>query len=140
MIELQNQANEELDQQYLLKVADIVLQGEKVLNKDLSIVFITPSEMKKINYEHLKKNKPTDVLSFELSSNDWIKSPEEMLGEIFICKEEVIKNKKQEDNLNGEISRVLIHGILHLCGYNHEKEADLKIMEGKEDFYLAKLK
>ena len=140
MVEIQNLTDERLDQKYLLKVADIALKGEKISEKDLSIVFIDSIEMGKINYEHLGKTGPTDVLSFELGGDNWVMGVgQKELGEIFICVEEIEKNKKQEDDLSKEINRVLIHGILHLCGYDHKEDRDEEMMKQKENFYLSKI-
>ena len=63
------------------------------------------------------------------------------LGEIVICPQVIKKNaKKFKSPFKKELVRVLIHGILHLLGHNHEKsKKDAKIMEEKQDFYLKKL-
>ena len=62
------------------------------------------------------------------------------LGEIVICLREVLKNsRKLEASFNKELSRILIHGLLHLLGYEHEKgEKSAKIMEEKQEQYLLK--
>ena len=84
-------------------------------------------EIKKLNKKFRKKNKPTDVLSFLLNDPN-------CFGEIVICPE-VVKEKKEE------IIRVFIHGILHLCGYDHERsEREAKEMEEKQEKYLSNIK
>ena len=98
------------------------LQTKKIRNrrylrqkKELTVVFLTPAQMKKINFQFRKKNKPTDILSFQ--SEDPVS-----LGELLLCTD-VLKTqaKKQNHSLNDETSYMLIHGILHLLGYDHEE-------------------
>lgn len=112
MIEINNLTGLAVDEKFLKKVAKIVLRGEKTQNFDLSIAFVSRARIKEINKKYRKKNKVTDVLSFS------------GINEIIICPQEARK----------ELARVLIHGILHLLGYSHEK------MKGKEEYYLLKIK
>ncbi len=82
--------------------------------KELTLVFLNASEMKKINRQFRNKNKPTDILSF--SSPDL-----QSLGELLLCVDVLKKQaKNQKHSLKSEISYMLIHGILHLLGYDHE--------------------
>lgn len=81
---------------------------------ELTLVFLSAQEMKKINYQFRKKNKATDILSFESSDPN-------SLGELLLCMD-VLKKQAAENNhsLQNEITYMLIHGILHLLGYDHE--------------------
>lgn len=82
--------------------------------KELTLVFLSASEMKKINRQFRNKNKSTDILSF--SSPDL-----QSLGELLLCVDVLKKQaKNQKHSLKSEISYMLIHGILHLLGYDHE--------------------
>ncbi len=123
MISFNNQTKNSIDAGVLHRVAKIVFQGENVLKeKEISVVFVSREKIKELNEKYRKKNGPTDVLSFE-GENDF-------LGEIVICPE-VVKEKKEE------LEFVLIHGILHLLGYDHELKEDEKEMQSKENNYLA---
>lgn len=120
---------------FFQKVAKKVLKTEKKEDSALSIVFVRSAKMRKLNLEYRKKNRPTDVLSFSESSNE-----EKYLGEILICLSEVRNNAKiYNQELEEELKRVLIHGILHLLGYDHERKGD-KIMMEKQENYLSRLK
>jgi len=116
MIEINNLTRSQIDEKFLKKVAKIVLEDEFAIwrnkNLDLSIAFVSRARIKKINKKYRKKDKVTDVLSFS------------GVNEIIICPQEARK----------EIAKVLIHGILHLSGYNHRE------MKGKEKYYLLKIK
>ena len=125
MIEINNLTNFRVDSKFLSTVAKIVLKGENRETENISLAFVSKEEIKKLNKKFRKKNKATDVLSFELKEKDY-------LGEIVICPEVVKENKE-------EIMEVFIHGILHLLGYDHEKsKKQEEIMEEKQNFYLSK--
>lgn len=104
------------------------LRNKKLLQsrKELTLVFLNAEEMKKINFQFRKKNRPTDVLSFE--SED-----PESLGELLFCMDVLkIQAKDQRHSLEKEFIYMLTHGILHLLGYDHE----LSKKEEKVMFHL----
>ncbi len=111
MIEINNLTATAVDKVFLKKVAKIVLKGENRLAMDLSIVLVGQARIKELNKEYRGKNKATDVLSFKYDNN---------YGEVVICPQ---KTK--------ELSRVLVHGILHILGFTHQKM--------QEDKYLKKI-
>lgn len=132
MIEVNNLTKSSVDQEKLKRIVEGVLNKEKN-TKNLSIVLVGSARMKGLNKKWRKKNVPTDVLSFS-SSKEF---PEE-LGEIVICPEVVKKNaKKYGVSFKKELVKVLIHGVLHLLGYNHEEEGkEEELMEKTQDFYF----
>ncbi len=87
--------------------------SQKLLGKKITLVFLGRAESAKLNQQFRNKAYPTDVLSFE--------SPEPFLGELVFCLP-VLKEqaKTHEHNLRLEFVYLLIHGILHLLGYEHE--------------------
>ena len=126
MIEINNLTDFSVDKRLFTGVAKIVLKGENRERENISLAFIEKEEIKKLNKKFLGKNKPTDVLSFNLNDKD-------CLGEIVICPE-VAKTKQ-------EMVKVLIHGILHLLGYEHEKsKREAEKMEEREKKYLLEIK
>jgi probable rRNA maturation factor len=146
MIEINNLTKFYLDEKKLKEIVKKVLTG-KLKKNDLSVAFVSPEVIKKLNRKYRKKNKITDVLSFSESKNQKkelkIKKTGESvsLGEIIICPQEINKNaKKFKSRFEKELYRVLIHGILHLLGYDHEKsEKQANLMEKKQDNYLKKI-
>ncbi|MBU2539630.1 rRNA maturation RNase YbeY [Patescibacteria group bacterium] len=130
MITIKNLTKNIVDKKFLERVAKIVLKGENISKgKDFSIVFVDSSKIKEINRKYRGKNKATDVLSFG------------ELNEIIICPAEVKKNAKRFGlSFKKELSLILIHGILHLLGYEHEdKEVEARKMEKRQDYYLSKI-
>src|SRR4030042_115583 len=124
MIEINNLTTL-VDYGFLKKVAKIVLNKKKL---DLSIVLVSSAEIKELNKKYRKKNKATDVLSFLYDDS----------GEIVICLKEVRQNaKKFGFPFKTELAKVLIHSVLHLLGYEHEKyKKQAAIMDKKENYYL----
>jgi probable rRNA maturation factor len=131
MIEINNLTSFAVDKNSFSQVAKIVLKGENEVLKTFSLAFVKAEEIKKLNKKFRSKNKPTDVLSFLLEEDNYA-------GEIIICPEEVKENaKKDKKPVNEEMMRVFIHGILHLLGYDHEKNIrEAEIMEAKQEKYL----
>jgi probable rRNA maturation factor len=146
MIEINNLTKFYLDEKKIKEVIKGLLIG-KLKKKDLSVAFVSSGVIKKLNRKYRKKNKITDVLSFSELKNQKkelkIKKTEKNinLGEIIICPQEVNKNaKKFKSKFENELYQVLIHGVLHLLGYDHEKsEKHANLMEKKQDNYLKKI-
>lgn len=93
------------------KIRNKILLTQK---KELTLVFLSSSKMKVINRQFRKKNKPTDILSFHSADPD-------SLGELLLCTD-VLKEQavRHGHSFNIEVTYMLIHGLLHLLGYDHE--------------------
>jgi len=119
----------------------MALQHLKVDEKtEISVLFTDDKFIRSLNNKYRGIDKPTDVLSFSLSEGS-VKTPESesdtLLGDIIISVETA---QRQADKLNHsrekELAVLLIHGLLHLTGYDHEKDKDYKIMREKESEIL----
>jgi probable rRNA maturation factor len=96
---------------------------------DLTINFINSDKLQELNRKHLKHNFPTDIITFNYSG-----SLSNLDGEIFISFEDaLINSKKYRVSLNNELIRLIIHGILHLLGYNDKTASEKKIMKSLEN-------
>jgi len=131
MVEINNLTTVSVDEKFLKKVVKKVFKKEKKEKAELSIALIGQGRIRELNKKYRKKNRATDILAF----------PGDGLGEIVICLREVKKNaKKYKASFEKELARVLIHGLLHLLGYNHEKsEKAAQKMEEKQNYYLEKI-
>ena len=140
MIEINNLTKFAVDKKSFSQVAKKVLSGENRKTEALSLAFVSKGEIAKLNKKFRKKNKVTDVLSFDLTTHHKLQTANSYLGEIVICPEVVKENsKKYKTTTKKEMMKVFVHGILHLCGYDHEKsEKEAKIMGDKQNFYLSK--
>lgn len=106
------------------------VRNHKILlqKKELTVVFLNAKQMKKINAQFRGKDKATDILSFQ--SGD-----ENCLGELLLCMDVLKKQaKQQKHSIQKESEYMLIHGILHLLGYDHEQsEKEEKLMFSIQD-------
>jgi probable rRNA maturation factor len=92
--------------------------------KDLTVAFVSDRKIKQLNNIFRDLNKPTDVLSFpyEPDHYDYLET-ENFLGDIVISVEQADRQAKENNlTLENEIKQLILHGILHLCGYDHESD------------------
>jgi len=129
-----------LDQDFLKRAVRAVLKKEKKIDSKIEIIFLSRHQIEKLNFNYRKKKEPTDILSFG-KANQFPLEDKNYLGELVVCFPCIKNNaKKFKESLKKELARVLIHGILHLLGYNHEKGSkDFKIMTTKQEKYLSSL-
>ena len=101
-------------------------------NFHFTVHSLNESESKKLNKKTFNKNNPTDVLSFPLYNdieaiNQLDESMHEDMGDMFICRNVIKKNAEIYDkDFVEELQYIVIHGLLHLIGYSHEKNDKLK--------------
>ena len=106
-------------------------------NFHFTVHSLNESESKKLNQKTFNKNKPTDVLSFPLYNdieaiNQLDETMHEDMGDMFICRNVIKKNAEIYDkDFVEELQYIVIHGLLHLIGYSHEKNDKLKTYESK---------
>ena len=106
-------------------------------NFHFTVHSLNDSESKKLNQKTFNKNRPTDVLSFPLYNdieaiNQLDESMHEDMGDMFICRNVIKKNAEIYDkDFVEELQYIVIHGLLHLIGYSHEKNDKLKTYESK---------
>ena len=117
-IEVDNRSGESIDEAAIADVCRLVLETEGISDGDLGIALVAPEEIRTLKREHLGADEATDVLSFPIDGRDRL--PAEVprqLGDVVLCPQVV-----------GEEWRApLVHGLLHLLGYDHGDR-----MEGRE--------
>lgn len=124
------------------RVARTLLAAAGEKDSSLSLSFVGDSAIRRLNREHRGKDRPTDVLSFPLFEPDAAApgkpgagpaGPERMLGDIVISVDAAARQAAGYGApLAAEIERLLIHGILHLLGHDHEKPAERRGMVAEE--------
>ena len=100
----------------------------KKKKQEFSILLTNNKKMKNLNFKFRKKNKPTDVLSFQSNHNIYI-------GDIAISYE-IVNKRSKLSNFFIEFDKMWIHGYFHLIGYDHKKFKDFKKMAKKENLIL----
>ena len=128
----------------LYELAEQVMAGEDVADGTALAVLLTDDdEIRQLNQQFLGIDEPTDVLSFPDHVDDWVDGvdDEPLLGDIAISVPTAIRQATEiGHSLDAEMAHLLVHGILHLCGYDHvtgpEDEAQ---MRAREERYLGDL-
>jgi len=111
------------------------IQNERKQLIQLNFIFCNDEYLLGLNQKYLNHNYYTDILTFDNSDKKI-----EIEGDIFISLNRVRENAKiNKTNLLNELARVMIHGVLHLCGHKDKSTSQQKNMRAKEDFYLKKL-
>ena len=105
--------------------------GKKV--GEIAYIFVDDEEILRVNREYLQHDYYTDIITFDYTEGDTIS------GDLFISLDTVRTNAEQFDKpYDEELHRVIIHGILHLCGINDKGPGEREIMEAAENKALAK--
>jgi rRNA maturation RNase YbeY len=110
----------------------VINKEEKAL-KEIAFTFCSDQELLKVNQEFLSHDNLTDIITFDYSD------PGGIMGEVLISTERVKDNALDFDQLfDVELRRVMVHGVLHLCGYKDKSDDEKILMTKKEDFYLSR--
>ena len=109
-----------------------VIVSENKKEGEINYVFCDDEYLHKINMEYLKHDNLTDIISFDYSVGN------EIHGDIFVSIERVRDNAQDfKVSFEEELKRVLVHGILHYCGYKDKTDADTLLMRDKEEEKIA---
>ncbi|MCH9660860.1 MAG: rRNA maturation RNase YbeY [Bacteroidetes bacterium] len=136
MIEFFSETKFELEnsKQVSTWIKDVILKEKFVLG-EITYIFCDDEYLHKINLQFLNHDTFTDIISFDNTLGN------EVHGEIYISVERVKDNALQyEVTFEEELNRVMIHGVLHFCGYTDKSEEESLVMRLKEDECLLLLK
>ncbi|MEO6348048.1 MAG: rRNA maturation RNase YbeY [Aquaticitalea sp.] len=112
-----------------------VIREEGFREGEINFVFCDDNYLLKLNVEFLNHDTLTDIISFDYTLGLQI------IGDIYISVERVADNAKDFDvDVQSELNRVMVHGILHYCGYNDKTHEDVNVMRTKENYYISKLR
>ncbi len=128
------------------EILDVVIEVLKTVeykftkNHQLNLSFVSSEEMQLLNKTYRNKDKPTNVLSFELPENFPAGDEKTLIGEIALC-EEIIheESKKYKKIFENRLKHMIIHGLLHLIGFDHIKEEEENKMESIEKKIMKSL-
>ncbi len=112
------------------KLVDFILKEKKVA-KEINFIFCNDNYLQKINEKYLQHKSLTDVITFDHSQG------KNLIGDIYISVERVKENtSKFNTTLKSEVARVMIHGVLHMIGYNDKSKIEKKSMREMENKFL----
>ena len=128
----------------ILRLTDKLILKKCILNtiieygynlKHINCIFCTKSEIKSLNKKYLNKNNYTDIIAFNYENK------KNIFADMYICYDVVKENSKVYiTDLKEELHRVVIHGVLHLCGFKDDTDFEGKEMRKIENFKLKELK
>lgn len=122
------------NEQKIIDWINSTIQQEEKSATEITYVFCSDEYLYKMNLEYLNHDTYTDIITFDYTENSFVS------GDIFISVDRVKENAiKFNNTFLNELSRVIIHGVLHLVGYKDKSTEQKQVMRSKEDFYLTLL-
>jgi probable rRNA maturation factor len=138
IIEINNRTKSRLPLALLKSVIKKFLLSHRLASGEVSLVLAGDSLMKRLNRETRGKNKVTDVLSFREA--DTVAARKNYLGEIVIDYQQIKRQAKTfQTGVRQELIFILVHGLLHLVGYNDKTDKEAKAMDKLAKRFIAKL-
>ena len=139
-VDEQDDIEVDLERWQTLAVASFTDQG--ITAGECNLLFVDEQTIHQLNFEHRDKDKPTDVLSFPLDGAD-ASEPDDLIGDIVICATVAAANAPQHEGqdhhrgtIEDELALLVVHGVLHLLGHDHEVDDEAEIMEALEQTLL----
>jgi probable rRNA maturation factor len=105
---------------------------------EISILIVDDPQMEKLNWKYLNRNGPTNVIAFPMREGEFSHLSPQLLGDVVISTETAAKEAQNSDmSVEQRLKELLVHGILHLLGYDHETSGqDARKMEGRSQKLL----
>ena len=121
------------DSEFFVFSMNELIKSENYEMGEITVVFCKDEYLLDMNRTYLNHDYYTDIITFDYSKDKIIS------GDLFISIDRVIENSSAfYVSFNHELSRVIYHGVLHLCGYKDKSDEDIIIMRDKENYYLKK--
>ena len=125
-----NRQESPVDEATLAALAERTLVSEGRRGVELSLSFVGEEEMADLHVRYMDEPGPTDVLSFPMDE-------EGLIGDVVVCPAEAARNNT---DVAAELRLLVVHGVLHLLGYDHEADDDRRAMWAKQDAYVGSLR
>ena len=125
-----------IDRRKMREAARAVLEGEGIADYEISLAFVDNATIHRLNKRYLDHDEPTDVLSFPLSDASAKKLTGELVLGVEVAQEQAAG---RGHDVHAELALYVIHGLLHLCGYDDKTDNGAQEMRARERHYLAKL-
>ena len=126
----------------LNRTAEAVLTSARTGEAELSVVLVSDRQMRTLNMRYRRKDRPTDVLAFPMREGRFTRFRGALLGDVVISMQTAQQQAAELGHgLFDEVVRLLVHGVLHLLGYDHERSArDAAVMARKEKAILRRIR
>ncbi len=146
VVGLDEQADIEIDVERWRGLAARSLTEEGVAGGELNLIFVTEAEMHELNHTHLGEDRPTDVLSFPLDGADQAVAGESLIGDIVVCPVYAARqagdhagDRGHRGDVDDELALLVVHGVLHVLGWDHVDAEQTAAMREREDQLLDRL-
>ena len=131
-VDLHNKSNIDLDQESIRGLLELVLSDNKHQAAEINIIITDDDSLRLMKKEYFDQDVYTDIIAFNIDEDPFE-------GELYISHDRVSDNaKKFDQTFEGELKRILIHGTLHLCGFDDQTKEDKLKMTSMEESYLKK--
>jgi probable rRNA maturation factor len=140
LVAVDEQVRAAIDSERLERLASAVMQREGLAPGEVSVLITDDEMVRRLNREYAGEDTPTDVLAFSLTEGEEFASPDDVvrLGDVIISYETARRQAAEAGRPVGdEVDHLLVHGILHLLGYDHAELAEEERMRGREQELLA---
>src|SRR3954454_21063154 len=125
-----------IDRAAMRQLVRMVLDGEEISDAEISLAFVDNPTIHMLNKRYLDHDEPTDVLSFPLSEP----GAKKLAGELVVGVEVAQAQAAERGHaVEAELALYVIHGLLHLCGYDDKSDRAAQDMRGRERHYLREL-
>ena len=123
------------DEDKVRQIVEKILSMEKINEALVNVILVDDKYITKLNKKYMNKDNTTDVISFVLEKN---RAKKNLEGEVYANLEQIKRQAYQyKTKVMEEFFRIVIHGVLHLVGYDDQSVTNKKSMTEKEDYYLA---
>ena len=130
----------EVNERWLSRLARQVLVAEETGSCDLTVVLVDNAYIRTLNRRWRNRNAPTDVLSFSMTVGPDAAYNYGILGDVYISIEKAREQAREYGvTFEEEVARLVVHGVLHLAGYDHEKPGEARRMRSREESFLHSL-
>jgi probable rRNA maturation factor len=130
-----------VDAEWLRAIAGRALEGEKVSDAELGVLITDDETVRRLNREYAGEDHATDVLSFSLREGEEFATPDgkDRLGEVIISYPTAERQAREAGHpTDDELAHLLVHGILHLLGYDHAEPEEERVMRERESALLGR--
>ena len=124
-VEVSNRQPQHVDEDALASLAAETLAKEGRTEGELSLSFVSPQEIEDLHVRFMDEPGPTDVLSFPMDEDG-------LIGDVVVCPAEAARNNP---DVAAELRLLVVHGVLHLLGYDHQEEDERRAMWAKQESY-----
>jgi probable rRNA maturation factor len=131
----------EVDSERLRSVASLVMHKENCCRGGVNIILATDEDLRKMNDQYLGRDHPTDVMAFPMGGDEHPRAEDTVAGEIYVSLDRARQQAREYSvTFVQEVERLVIHGLLHLCGYDHEGKEEAGRMRSREDKFLETIR